>query len=200
MTLALERSPSQPHRRLWTRQEFEHAIAAGVFVPEDNLELIEGELVVKMTQNGPHATAYRLSEKAMNRVFGEGYDVRGQLPLALSVGSAPEPDIAIVTGSPRDYAADHPTGTETVLVIEISDSTLLYDQTTKAALYARAGIAEYWILNLSDRLLEIHRAPAPMTEAMLGHGYRSIVRLPETETASPLAMPSAFFHIADLLP
>jgi Uma2 family endonuclease len=186
-----------PPRKRWTREEFEHAIAVGTFHPESRLELIEGELVEQMTQNSPHATGVRLIDKLLNRVFQEGYDVRSQLPLVLGE-SLPEPDVAVVVGSPRDYALEHP---ETaVMIVEVSDTTLLYDRTTKAGLYARAGIPEYWILNLNDRVLEIHRQPAPMAEQPLGYHYRSITRHTKLETISLLAAPEAALLIADLLP
>lgn len=186
-----------PARRGWTLQEFECAAAAGVFGPEERLELIAGELIPKRTQNSAHATALRLMEKALSRVFMAGYDVRSQLPLVLE-DDKPEPDVAVVRGDARDFAQAHPTGA--VLVIEIPNTTLAFDQTTKAALYARAGIAEYWIVNLPSRIVEVHRQPAPMSAQPLGHGYRSLTRHTEEESVAPLAAAQAAIKVADLLP
>jgi len=188
----------RPLRRGWTRAEFERMAEMGLFGPDERLELIEGEIIQKMTQNSPHATAYRLAEQALNRAFATGFDVRGQLPLALGERSQPEPDIAVVTGAPRDYAQAHPA--TAVLVVEVSDTTLSDDRTTKAGLYARAGVEEYWIINLSDRFLEVHRQPAAMAEQPLGYNYRSVTRHTEEESISPLAAPHASITVADLLP
>lgn len=180
-------------------EEFDCAGVKGIWKPEERLELIEGEVVVKVTpQETSHSTGTRLSDIALNRIFTTGYDVRTQLPLVFGPHSKPEPDIAVVTGSVRDYALVHPA--TAVLIIEVSDSTLRYDRTTKAALYARAGIADYWILNLNDRVLEVHRQPAPMTDQPLGYGYRSITRHTETDAVAPLAAPQSLVSVADLLP
>ena len=174
-------------------------VGAGRVRPGRTLELIEGEVIEKVTpQETPHATGIRLSDKAVNRIFMEGYDVRTQLPLEFGPRSKPEPDVAVVTGTIRDYARAHPT--TAVLIIEVSDSTLRYDRTTKAGLYARAGITDYWILNLIDRVLEVHREPAAMTDMPLGHGYRSITRHTATASIAPLAAPQSLIAVADLLP
>ncbi len=180
-------------------EEFDCAGLKGIWKPEERLELIEGEVIDKMSpQESPHATGTWLSADAVNRLFTEGYIVRTQLPLVFGPHSKPEPDIAVVTGTARDYARAHPT--TAVLIIEVSDSTLRYDRTTKAALYARAGIADYWILNLNDRVLEVHRQSSEMADQPLGWGYRSITRHIETDAVSPLAAPQSFITVADLLP
>ena len=188
-----------PHRRKMTVEEFDCAGVTGVWKPEERLELIEGEVIDKMSpQESPHATGTWLSADAVNRIFTSGYFVRTQLPLVFGPHSKPEPDVAVVTGSARDYSRAHPT--TAVLVIEVSDSTLRYDRTVKAALYALHGIADYWILNLNDRVLEVHRQPAPMTDQTLGYGYRSVTRYTETDAIAPLAAPQSLISIADLLP
>ena len=106
--------------------------------------------------------------------------------------------LAVVAGGPRDYCEYHPTGA--VLVVEIADATLAYDRTIKAAVYARAGIAEYWIVNLRDRLVEVHRQPTPMSHQPLGYHLRSVTRHTETERIVPLAASRAPVVVADLLP
>lgn len=187
-----------PARRGWTREEFQRAGDLGLFGPEERLELINGEIYEKVTQNSRHATGVLLSEEAARRIFGIGYSVRSQLPLALGGRGQPEPDIAVVTGSARDYAQAHPT--DAVLVIEVSDTTLDFDRTTKAAAYAQAGIADYWIVNLVERILEVYRQPTSMPGQSLGFHYRSILRLAEGESISPLSAPNATIAVADLLP
>lgn len=187
-----------PQPRLWTRQEYHRAGELGLFSADERLELIEGVIVRKEMQNTPHATGICLTENALRAVFFDGYVIRGQLPLAVSDLSEPEPDLAVVRGAPRDYAKAHPT--TAVLVVEVADTSLSVDRSTKAGLYARAGIAEYWILNLQDGLLEVHREPALMPEQPLGHQYRIVLRLSADQTVSPIAAPDAVVRVADLLP
>lgn len=190
-----------PERRKWTVADFERAIDAGLFGPDERLELIDGEIIRKVTQNPPHSTALLKTARAVNLVFGTGFVVRQQLPLNFGSGDGnrPEPDLAIVEGAIEDYATAHPA--TALLAIEISDATLHYDRTAKASAYARAGIPELWILNLPDRVLEVYRQPAPMADTLpFGHHYRSITRHTETEEVAPLAAPNSLLHVADLLP
>jgi len=195
-------APSDPlsltHRWLWTVKEYQRAYDLGAFGFDARLELIEGEIIRKMGQNEPHSWAIRAAEEVLRRLFAEGYDVRNQLPLVFGPRSKPEPDMAVVVGSFNDYRQTHPI--TAVLVVEVSDTTLAMDRTTKAALYARAGIEDYWIINLPDGVLEVHRQPAPMTDQPLGHHYRSITRLTISDTLAPLARPNALVSVADLLP
>jgi len=189
-----------PGHHLWTREKYERATELGLLGPDDRVELIEGEIVQKMPQNSPHSTALSLTLEALRPAFPIGFVVRPQLPLNIGSLSQPEPDLAVVVGSARDYANAQPNAENAVLVVEISDSTLLPDQTTKAALYARAGVAEYWIVNLPERRLEVHRQPASIEEALLGHGYQQIIGLSETEEIAPLAAQASAIAVADLLP
>jgi len=185
-------------RRLFTREEFQRAGEAGLFRPDERLELIAGEVVRKMTlQQSRHASGVYLVQEALRRVFGPGFLVRVQLPLALLEDSEPEPDVAVVAGEPRAFVSAHPTSA--LLVVEVSDTTLAFDRATKGGLYARAQVQEYWIVNLRDQVLEVHREPAPMAEQPVGHQYRSVVRLTDADEITPLAA-SASIPVADLLP
>lgn len=188
-----------PGVRPMTREEYEKAGEVGIFGPEERLELIGGEVVKKVSpQLTPHAIGVRLAETALRRAFGEGYEVRGQLPLALGLHSEPEPDVSVVVGSVRDYEKEHPK--TALLVVEVADSSVRLDRKVKASLYAAAGIADYWLVNLPERVVEIHREPAPMADEPFGHHYRSITRHPETAIVSPLAAAAATIRVADLLP
>ncbi len=200
MTTASSLSSSLPlvGRRGWTSAEFDKLIEAGVFAPDERLELLAGDIVSKMTQNPPHSLGVHLAEIALNAEFTTGFDVRSQLPLALGERNRPEPDVAVVTGSPRDYLARHPA--TALLVVEISDATLQQDREVKAAIYAQAGIEEFWIVNLLDHVVEVHRGPAAMSGPLLGYGYRSVVQHTTGQTLSPLAAPAASSRVADLLP
>ncbi len=182
--------------RRWTRQEYDSLVAAGFFPPEERLELVEGELLRMTPQGSGHATTVSLVENALRTAFGLDYTIRVQMPLALDPDSEPEPDVAVVVGSPRDYREAHPC--TAVLTVEVADTTLSHDRERKIRLYARAGIPEYWILNLIDRCLEIYRQPTPAG----AEGARYLTRTVAfpSDTASPLANPNASIAIADLLP
>ena len=187
-----------PPRRLLTRSEFERACEDGVYGPEEKLELIGGEVYQKMTQNSPHTSGVSALEETLRAVFaGQGY-VRIRAPLALDEMSLPEPDVAVVSGSWRDYVTGHPS--TALLLVEVADSSLAFDRTYKGSLYAKAGIPEYWILNLTDRILEVYRDPNPMTGQRFGYHYRTITRLSVTDIISPLSVPGAVIRIEDFLP
>ncbi len=185
-------------RHGWEVEEFERLFEAGFFAPDARLELIEGEVWEKMTQKDSHALAVLLAQYKMLEIFGFGYSIRVQLPLILGLRSKPEPDIAVVEGSPRQSSVPHPT--TALLVIEISDTTLIPDQQTKAPLYARAGVAEYWIVNLIDRRLEVRRAPTQMPAMPLGFGYGETLILRAGEAIAPLSRPDFLVRVEDLLP
>ena len=143
--------------KLWTREEYDRLVAAGAFHPMARLQLVQGEIVEMAPQSAGHATAIRRLQKTLETVFVDGYDVRPQLPLALSDESEPEPDLAVVEGSLEDFRHQHPA--RAILIVEIADSTLNFDRGRKRAIYAAAGVPEYWILNLIDGVLEVYREP-----------------------------------------
>ena len=184
--------------RRWTRAEYDRMVEGGIFAPGERVELIDGEVLAMTPQGSAHATAVRLIEDALRAAFGSGFDVRGQFPLSLDAQSEPEPDVAVVPGSPRDYRGAHPSSA--VLVVEVSDTTLAFDRDQKASLYARGGVAEYWILNLVDRALEAYRDPAPAPEMTYGWGYRATQSLKSGDSVSPLASSGARIVVDDLLP
>ena len=186
------------NRWLWTVDKFQRAYDLSAFGFEQRLELVEGEIFCKSGQSAVHAWAICTMRETLRVAFPKGHEVRTQLPLVLGPRSKPEPDVAVVTGSLNDYKRKHPT--TAAFVVEVSDTTLAMDRTTKAALYARAGIEDYWIVNLPDGVLEVHRQPAPMSGQPLGHHYRSITRLTAADTLSPLARPEAVIAVAGLLP
>jgi Uma2 family endonuclease len=177
--------------RRFTRVEYERLIDLEFFQPDERLELIDGLLVVREPQDSPHATGVRLVLTALRAVFGAGWIVDSQLPVALDDHSEPEPAAAVVAGAPRDYRDAHPT--RPVLIVEVAESR-------KSSLYARAGIADYWVVNLVDRVLEVYREPVAAPAAPYGFRYRSVTRLRPPATVPPLAAPSAAICVADLLP
>jgi Uma2 family endonuclease len=181
----------------WTRVEYERLVDLGAF-EGDPVELIAGQLMVAEPQNSPHATAVGAADDAVRAALPPGFIVRAQMPLALDVDSAPEPDLAVVPGRRADYQRAHPTSA--ALVIEVADSSLEFDRREKAGLYARARIAEYWIVNLVDRVLEVHRDPAPDPAAPHGWRYRSVSPMAPPAVVTPVALPSARIRVGDLIP
>jgi Uma2 family endonuclease len=182
----------------WSREDYDRMIEAGIFAPGERVELIDGEILEMSPQKSGHTTAVRLAEDALRAAFGMGYEVRTQMPLALDPYSEPEPDVAVVSGSARDYREAHPT--TALLVVEVADSTLAFDREHKSSLYARAGIADYWVMNLSERRLEVYRDPMPMPQARYGWSYRSVQLYAAEASVPPLAAPQAHIAVADLLP
>ena len=184
--------------RRWKRVEYDRLIETGFFQPGDPVELIGGQLIVAEPQGSGHFAAIRAVEEALRAAFGVGWDVRGQGPVALDEESEPEPDVAVVPGSFRDYMAAHPS--RPVLVVEVSESSLNLDRHHKGSLYARAGLVDYWIVNLVDRVLEVHRNPCPDPTASFGWRYQSVEALDRAASVSPLVQPGAHIRVADLLP
>ncbi|MEX2223043.1 MAG: Uma2 family endonuclease [Candidatus Rokuibacteriota bacterium] len=183
--------------RRWKRAEYERLVDLGVF-EGDPVELIGGQLIVAEPQNSSHATAVGAADDALRAVLPPGFIVRAQMPIALDDDSAPEPDLAVVPGRRADYRYGHPT--RAVLVVEVADSSLHFDRHHKGGLYARARIAEYWVVNLVDRVVEIYRDPEPDPAAPHGWRYRSVFRLLSPAVVAPVALPPAQVRVADLLP
>jgi Uma2 family endonuclease len=184
--------------RRWSRLEYDGMIEAGILTSDDHVELIDGEIVSTTPQKSRHATAVCLAEIALRRAFGEQVIVRTQLPLALDPASEPEPDVAVVAGSPRDYRDEHPS--TALLILEVADASLAFDRQAKGRSYAQAGIPEYWLLNLVDQVLEVHRGPEPSPEARHGWRYAGIERLSAGDRIAPVARPDRVISVVDLLP
>lgn len=172
--------------------------ASGALGPDDHVELLEGLLVQRMSKNPPHEAAITRLQRRLLRILPESALLRQQAPLDLGE-SLPEPDLSIVRASPDDYAARHPTAADTLLVIEVADTSLKTDLTTKLRIYARAGIPHYWVVNLLDRRIELYSQPDP---AATPPTYN--LRQPFGPDASvPLSLPDtspASLPVADLLP
>lgn len=184
--------------RRWTRVEYARLIEAGFFRPGERIELLGGGLIVAEPQGAGHFTAIRAVEHTLRAVFGPGWEVRTQGPVALDDESEPEPDVAVVPGSFRDYRAAHPS--RPVLVVEVAESSLRLDREAKGSLYARGGVEDYWVLNLVDRVIEIYRGPVADAGAPFGWRYGSAVVRGPGQSVTPRARPGASVAVADLLP
>lgn len=169
---------AQQVRRL-RRAEYDRLVAEGAFTDE-RVELIRG-VIIRMPPQGPtHAAPVSRLTKCLFRAVGGRADIRVQLPLVGPDDSEPEPDFALVP--PGDYDDAHPS--EAWLVIEVADSSLSYDRLTKGPLYAAMGVPEYWIVNLRDGVIEVHRAPEGARYARVtSHGRGETITLERFEDA-----------------
>lgn len=149
-------SPLPVHR--FTVDEYHRLIESGVISENDRVELIHGWIVTKMGINPPHNSAVNTLMKGLFALLGPGAVVRVQQPITTK-DSEPEPDVVLATGADADYKKRNPEPTECLLVAEVAESSLREDQTTKLALYAKAKVAVYWIVNLVDRRVEVYTQP-----------------------------------------
>ena len=177
------------HYRL-SRAEYDRAVEAGAFEPDAKLELIDGELLAMTPEGSRQAAVIQLVAARLRQVFDSGFDVRIQHPLAADEYSEPEPDVAVVPGTIRDYLDAHPTSA--ALVAEVSNESLHRDRTLKQRLYAASAIPEYWIVALPHHRLEVYRDPAE-------DGYRSVTQHPAGHRIAPLARPSREIPVDDVL-
>jgi Uma2 family endonuclease len=179
--------------RLWTVEEYRRMALTGILDSSERVELIEGKIIRMSAKGTAHRSAvgrtdYLFKEALKNRAW-----VSVQDPIALNTNSEPEPDIAVVKIDPLDYADHHPTPEEVYLIIEVADSSLKFDCDTKGKAYAKAGIADYWVLDVIDRELYVYRQPTL-------EGYNNKTVLNEDKTISPLQFPELQVNIRDMLP
>ena len=181
---------SQPRKR-WTREEC-NFLESTEFFAGQHYELIDGELINKMGKKAPHAFSALLLHQWLVEVFGflrvrkeESIDVYPED----NPTSEPEPDLVVLRESGEKFAQSNPGPQDILLAIEVADSTLSLDLSKKALLYARAGIADYWVLDVNKRRLIVHRDP-------VAGKYTSIVEYREDESVAPLAAPESEFRVA----
>jgi len=139
-------------------KQYQQMIEVGVLTDDDKIELLEGYLVTKMPRNPPHENAIQRFNRTLSRLTPDEWRLRCQSSIVCT-DSQPEPDFAIVKGDDQTFALRHPAPVEVGLAIEVSDSSLTRDRIDKTRIYARAGIVEYWIVNLVDRQIEVHTLP-----------------------------------------
>lgn len=186
----------RPYR--WTREQFYQMLDLGLF-QDQRVELIDGEVLEMPSQKDYHGAAITLTMDALRLAFGPGFWIRNQISLDLSPRSVPDPDLAVVSGSPRGVTTTTATPTSALLIVEVAESTLAYDRIHKMSLYAAGGIADYWIVNLVQHQLEVYRDPVADSTQLFGFRYNSRTILDPPDTVSPLAA-QASITVADLLP
>ncbi len=186
-----------PRAGQWTRSAYERLVRAGRFDGQ-HVELIAGHVVTMSPMGSLHAAAVALVARALEAAFGAGYFVRWQMPFAVGAWSEPEPDVAVIAGQVRDYVGAHPS--QAALIVEVAETSLAYDRTEKASLYAMAGVPEYWVVNLVDGQVEVYRDPTPDSTQPHGYGYARVVWRGAGEGIAPLAVAQASILVDDLLP
>ncbi len=154
--------PTEPVWR-FSVEQYHQMIRLGILTEDDPVELLEGWIIHKMPKNPPHRAATKLTRNALEEILPSGWYVDAQEPITLE-DSEPEPDVVIVRGNTRDYLDRHPGSQDLALVVEIADSTLERDRTSKKRMYARAGIPVYWIVNLCERQLEVYTEPIDIAQ------------------------------------
>lgn len=158
----------------FTVEEYHCLVELGFFTDNERIELIRGELIQMTSKGTPHTFSTTRLCRQLDRLLGDEAVIRCQEPIILSANSEPEPDIVIARGNESDYLTHHPYPEDIILVIEISDKTLSYDQTTKLSLYAEVGIYYYWIVNLQDSQLERYSQPYQMTQGKFNYVNKQI--------------------------
>ena len=133
-----------------SRVEYDRMVETGELGPDDRVELIEGQIVPKMPQNAPHSASVRKITRLMYGLFSNE-TISVQAPLALSYDSEPEPDIFVSRGDEENYRRRHPGPEDTILVVEVADSSLLGDRRRKVPMYLAAGVPEVWLVDLPNR-------------------------------------------------
>ena len=179
------------HRR-FTVAEFMHLADIGFLREDERVELIRGEIVEMSPINVAHASTVSRLLSVLSKLLGHQVILSIQNPVQLDDETLLQPDVALL--KPRDdfYSIQHPGPEDILLVIEVSDSTVLYDRRVKASLYGTAGIIEYWIVNLPERQIEVSREPR-------ANGYRTLTIYAPGETLSPLAFPDIALLVDEVL-
>ena len=147
----------------FTVAEYHKLIRVEMLTPDENLELIEGYIVHKLSRSPSQSSSFSRTRKKIEAILPSGWEVRLQDAITLS-SSEPEPDIAIARGSDADYETRHPGPPDLALVVEISDSSLEVDRTDKQRIYARDAVSRYWIVNIPDRRVEVYADPQPAAD------------------------------------
>lgn len=177
--------------RFWTVEEYHQMREKEVLHPEERVELLQGQILQMAPKNPPHAATNLCAANLLNQRLAGKALVRIQDPIALSSFSEPEPDIAVVHLKEGFYSDHHPSPSQVYLLIEIADTTLSFDRDQKAPVYAQAGIADYWVLDVNTKQIYVFRQPNQGT-------YQEERVLGETATLSLLAFPEVTIAVQQL--
>ncbi len=150
----------QVAKRLITVDEYYRMAKAGILTENDRVELINGEIIQMAPIGSKHAAAVNRFSNLLKELLARKVIVSVQNPIKINELNEPEPDITILRNRDDFYEDDHPTADDVLIVIEISDTTIAYDREIKLPVYAKAGIPEFWLVNLHRQELEVHNSPS----------------------------------------
>jgi Uma2 family endonuclease len=190
---AMQSTETNLQLRLWTVEEYHRMAEAGIFAPDERVELLEGKILCKSAKSTAHRSTTGRIDYLLKKRLEKIALICVQDPVKLNDRSEPEPDLSVVKIDPLDYADHHPTPSEVYLIIEVADSSLKFDCEIKAKTYSLAGIKDYWVLDVVKRELYIFRNPTQT-------GYESQVIVGENETVSPLEFPDLQIRLSEMLP
>jgi Uma2 family endonuclease len=185
----MQQAEPKPHPI--TVAEFDQMVETGVF-DDSRVELIDGQLIDMPPQSPRHAASVASLDDVLRAVVDDRAQIRVRAPLIVSALSQPEPDVAVVRVAKDRYADRHPNAADAITVIEVSWSSLAIDRDVKLPMYGRARIPEYWIVDLQNDVVEVHREPHD-----LGYGVTKIRR--RGDEAALQAFPYAPMRVADIL-
>lgn len=174
--------------RLITTADYHRMAEVGILAEDEQVELIAGQIIQKMPKGSAHSALCKRIEKLIEKLLGDKVLVRLQDPVQLDLYSEPEPDIAVVHPSDNFYEDSHPGPDEIFAIIEVADSTLARDLSTKATLYAAAGITDYWVVNVQEKQLHIFREPG-------ADGYQRQTILKAQQSTHLLAFPEGVITV-----
>ncbi len=195
--MAIGSNPTPPKPFRWTKDQYCHMDEMGWFI-DKHVELIAGEVIEEGRMTREHWVGVNLVADTLWKVFRPSHYAAVRSPLDMETDSEPRPDAAVFAGHPRD---DLKIRTTTAgLIIEVADLTLVEDRHCKGSLYAQAGVADYWIVNLPKCGVEVYRNPVAMSHKPFGFGYEKAEFFFTGDTVSPLAKPEVQIAVADFLP
>jgi len=185
-------APAPVVRHLFTVDEYHRMGEAGIFGEDDRVELIEGEIIEMSPIGSPHAARVKRLTQLLVRRLGRRAIVQVQDPVVLSQLSEPQPDLAVVKARADFYAARHPQPPDVLLIVEVADSSRVFDRNVKAPLYARAGVPELWVVDVIDAVVDVYRKP------WRGR-YREATRFRRGQRMTIAAFPRFSFRVTDVL-
>ncbi|MBI2170669.1 MAG: Uma2 family endonuclease [Chloroflexi bacterium] len=182
----------QAQRRLFTVDEYYKMAEAGIFTEDDRVELLEGEIVQMPPIGSPHGGTVKQLIRLFTSRLGDRAIVSAQDPVRLADNSEPQPDIAVLRPRPDFYRASHPMPEEVLLLVEVGDSTIAYDRQVKVLLYARAGIPEVWLVDLTAQRVEVYQGPS-------AQGYAEARLVGRDSMLMPSAFPDVTVRVDEVL-
>ncbi|MEN9279581.1 MAG: Uma2 family endonuclease [Gloeomargarita sp. DG_1_4_bins_134] len=198
MTTTAIKLNQTPHPVRFTVQDYHRLLELGFLGEDDHIELIRGELMQMAAKGTAHETCVRRLLRQLPWLIQNRATLQCQAPVSLAVDGEPEPDFAIVRNRPDDYATQHPTPEDILLVIEVADSSLDYDREVKLPLYAEAKISDYWLFNLPDSYLESYSEPYQITPGKFGYLNKKII--PRTGVVVLPPFPEQTLELASIFP